>query len=434
MSILLQKDDLNLKNESQKIVEIKDYEEKLKFVIELKEKYNAGKISLADARKQLKERVKTLKPYEIAYAEQKLTPFVEDECIKENIQNMMLLFEGVMDTSRPTELPADHPIMCYFRENDDMRELLKEVESLIQFPVIKNQWYELYDKLDLWWKLHLPRKQNQLYSLLEKKGFTRPTTTMWVLDDFVRDELKENRKMLDDGNIEEFIASQTSVAADIIDLIQKEETVLYPTSLAMITPEEFEDMKSGDREIGFTFGKLETTGEPKKVAQKNTDISEQGNLAKDLAQLLGKYGFNSGDNQSSELDVAMGKMTLEQINLVFKHLPVDITYVDENEIVKFYSDTAHRIFPRSKNVIGRDVKNCHPPKSVGTVLKIVEAFRNGTQNEANFWFNYRGRLIYVRYFAVRDKDKNYKGVIEMSQDITDIKTIEGERRLLEWDK
>ena len=114
-------------------------EEKLKFVIELKEKYNAGKISLEEARKLLKERVKTLTPYEIAYAEQKIVPFVEDECIKENIQNMMLLFNEVMDTSRPTDLPSDHPIMCYYRENDDMRELLKEVENLIQFPVIKNQ-------------------------------------------------------------------------------------------------------------------------------------------------------------------------------------------------------------------------------------------------------------------------------------------------------
>ena len=308
-------------------------------------------------------------------------PFVEDECIKENIQNMMLLFDGVMDTSRPTDLSPDHPIMCYFRENDDMKELLKEVENLIQFSVIKNQWYELYDKLDLWWKLHLPRKQNQLYFLLEKKGFTRPTTTMWVLDDFVRDELKENRKMLDDGNEEEFIASQTSVAADIIDLIQKEETVLYPTSLAMITEEEFEDMKSGDREIGFTFGKPETTSEPKKtVTQSNLNINGQNNLAKDLAQLLGKYGFNSRNNESSEFDVAMGKMTLEQINLVFKHLPVDITYVDENEIVKFYSDTAHRVFPRSKNVIGRDVKNCHPRKSVHIVEEIIEKFRRGEQD------------------------------------------------------
>ena len=409
-------------------------EEKLKFVIELKEKYNAGKISLADARKQLKERVKTLKPYEIAYAEQKITPFVEDECIKENIQNMMLLFDGVMDTSRPTELPPDHPIMCYFRENDDMRELLKEVENLAQFPVIKNQWYELYDKLDLWWKLHLPRKQNQLYSLLEKKGFTRPTTTMWVLDDFVRDELKENRKMLDDGNEEKFIASQKSVAADIIDLIQKEETVLYPTSLAMITPEEFEDMKSGDREIGFTFGKLETTNEPKKsVTQENSNISQQGNFAKDLAQLLAKYGFNSENTQSSELDVAMGKMTLEQINLVFKHLPVDITYVDENEIVKFYSDTAHRIFPRSKNVIGRDVKNCHPRKSVHIVEEIIEKFRNGEQDFVEFWINKPGLFIYISYSAVKDENGKFRGILEMMQDCTRIRSLQGSQTLLNWE-
>ncbi|WP_158392947.1 MULTISPECIES: PAS domain-containing protein [Fusobacterium] len=409
-------------------------EEKLKFVIELKEKYNAGKISLADARKQLKERVKTLKPYEIAYAEQKITPFVEDECIKENIQNMMLLFDEVMDTSRPTELPPDHPIMCYYRENDDMRKLLKEVENLTQFPVIKNQWYELYNKLDLWWKLHLPRKQNQLYSLLEKKGFTRPTTTMWVLDDFVRDELKENRKMLDDGNVEEFIASQKSVAADIIDLIQKEETVLYPTSLAMITPEEFEDMKSGDREIGFTFGKLETTSELKKsVTQENSNISEQGNLAKDLAQLLGKYGFNSKNSQSSEFDVAMGKMTLEQINLVFKHLPVDITYVDENEIVKFYSDTTHRIFPRSKNVIGRDVKNCHPPKSVHIVEEIIEKFRSGEQDFVEFWINKPELFIYISYSAVKDENGKFRGILEMMQDCTRIRSLEGSQTLLNWE-
>ena len=409
-------------------------EEKLKFVIELKEKYNAGEISLTDAKKQLKERVKTLKPYEIAYAEQKIMPFVEDECIKENIQNMMLLFDEVMDTSRPTDLPTDHPIMCYYRENDDMRELLKEVENLIQFPVIKNQWYELYDKLDLWWKLHLPRKQNQLYSLLEKKGFTRPTTTMWVLDDFVRDELKENRKMLDEGNEEEFIASQTSVAADIIDLIQKEETVLYPTSLAMITAEEFEDMKSGDREIGFTFGKIEgtATNETKKIQVNNSSTNPGGNLAKDLANLLGKYGFNSNSNESSELDVATGKMTLEQINLVFKHLPVDITYVDENEIVKFYSDTAHRVFPRSKNVIGRDVKNCHPRKSVHIVEEIIEKFRKGEQDFVEFWINKPELFIYISYTAVKDENGKFRGILEMMQDCTKIRSLQGSQTLLNW--
>ena len=257
---------------------------------------------------------------------------------------------------------------------------------------------------------------------------------MWVLDDFVRDELKENRKMLDDGNVEEFIASQKSVAADIIDLIQKEETVLYPTSLAMITPEEFEDMKSGDREIGFTFGKLETTSELKKsVTQENSNISEQGNLAKDLAQLLGKYGFNSKNSQSSEFDVAMGKMTLEQINLVFKHLPVDITYVDENEIVKFYSDTTHRIFPRSKNVIGRDVKNCHPPKSVHIVEEIIEKFRSGEQDFVEFWINKPELFIYISYSAVKDENGKFRGILEMMQDCTRIRSLEGSQTLLNWE-
>ena len=345
---------------------------------------------------------------------------------------MMLLFEGIMDTSRPTDLSDDHPIMCYFRENDEMRETLKELESLVQFPLIKNQWYELYDKLFAWSKLHLPRKQNQLYSLLEKKGFTRPTTTMWVLDDFVRDEIKENKQMLDDGNEDEFLASQTSLAADIIDLIKKEETVLYPTSLAMITPDEFEDMKSGDREIGFTFGKLETAINNTKKEEVKVEAS--GNLANDLANLLGKYGLGTGvPSANTEYDVAMGKMTLEQINLVYKHLPVDITYVDENEIVKFYSDTAHRIFPRSKNVIGRDVKNCHPRKSVHIVEEIIEKFRNGEQDFAEFWINKPGLFIYICYSAVKDKDGNFRGILEMMQDCTRIRSLQGSQTLLNWE-
>ena len=406
-------------------------EEKLQFVTEIKEKYNSGLLTLAEARKLLKERVTTLKPYEIAFAEQKIKPFEEDECLKENIQNMMLLFEGIMDTSRPTDLPDDHPIMCYFRENDEMRETLKELESLVQFPLIKNQWYELYDKLFAWSKLHLPRKQNQLYSLLEKKGFTRPTTTMWVLDDFVRDEIKENKQMLDDGNEDEFLASQTSLAADIIDLIKKEETVLYPTSLAMITPDEFEDMKSGDREIGFTFGKLET--DINNTKKEEVKVEASGNLANDLANLLGKYGLGTGTpSANTEYDVAMGKMTLEQINLVYKHLPVDITYVDENEIVKFYSDTPHRVFPRSKNVIGRDVKNCHPRKSVHIVEEIIEKFRSGEQDNAEFWINKPGLFIYIYYTAVRDENGKFRGILEMMQNCTHIRDLQGSQTLLNW--
>ena len=127
-----------------------------------------------------------------------------------------------------------------------------------------------------------------------------------------------------------------------------------------------------------------------------------------------------------------GFMTTAQVNLLLKTLPIDITYVDQEDKVIFYNRGEERVFPRSSGIIGREVKFWHPPKSVDTVIQIVEAFKSGKENEASFWFTYKERLIYVRYFAVRDKALNYHGVIEMSQDITDIKHIEGERRLLEW--
>ena len=326
--------------------------EKLRVVLDVKERYLSGALPLDEARAILRERVKTLRPYEIALAEQELKTFEDDECRKEDIQQMMVLFQDVLDRSRP-DLPEDHPIMCYIRENDAMRGLLKQVEELAQYPVIKNQWLELYDELHKH-RLHLSRKQNQLYSILERKGFDRPTTTMWLLDDFIRDEVRDARRLLEEDREEEFIAMQPVIVADILDLIEKEETVLYPTSLAMIRPDEFEEMKAGDREIGFAWIKV-GGGHRTEESKKPLPATEAAGFASDLAALLGKYGFSGGSTPGQLLEVATGQMTLEQINLVYKHMPVDFSYVDENEIVRFYTDTDHRVFPRSKNVIGRDV-------------------------------------------------------------------------------
>lgn len=406
--------------------------EKLQIVLDTKERYLDGKLTLDEARAILRERVKTLRPYEIALAEQELKTFDEDECRKEDIQQMMELFQDVLDRSRP-DLPEDHPIMCYLRENDEMRRLLKQVEELAQYPVIKNQWLELYDELHKF-RLHLSRKQNQLYSILERKGFDRPTTTMWLLDDFIRDEIRDARRLLEEDKDDEFIAMQPTVVADVLDLMQKEETVLYPTSLAMIRPAEFEEMKSGDREIGFAWIRVGKEA-PKADASKETaPATAAASFANELASLLGKYGFGGGSTPGALLEVATGQMTLEQINLVYKHMPVDFSYVDENEIVRFYTDTDHRVFPRSKNVIGRDVKNCHPRTSVHLVEEIVEKFRRGEQNEVDFWINKPGLFIYIYYVAVRDEEGRFRGVLEMMQDCTRIRSLEGSRTLLSWDK
>ena len=406
--------------------------EKLQIVLDTKERYLDGKLTLDEARAILRERVKTLRPYEIALAEQELKTFDEDECRKEDIQQMMELFQDVLDRSRP-DLPDDHPIMCYLRENDEMRRLLKQVEELAQYPVIKNQWLELYDELHKF-RLHLSRKQNQLYSFLERKGFDRPTTTMWLLDDFIRDEIRDARRLLEEDKDDEFIAMQPTVVADVLDLMQKEETVLYPTSLAMIRPAEFEEMKSGDREIGFAWIRVGKEAPKADTPKEAVPATAAAGFANELAGLLGKYGFGGGSTPGALLEVATGQMTLEQINLVYKHMPVDFSYVDENEIVRFYTDTDHRVFPRSKNVIGRDVKNCHPRTSVHLVEEIIEKFRRGEQNEVDFWINKPGLFIYIYYVAVRDEEGRFRGVLEMMQDCTRIRSLEGSRTLLSWDK
>ena len=405
--------------------------EKLRVVLDVKERYLSGALPLDEARAILRERVKTLRPYEIALAEQEIKTIEDDECRKEDIQQMMVLFQDVLDRSRP-DLPEDHPIMCYIRENDAMRGLLKQVEELAQYPVIKNQWLELYDELHKH-RLHLSRKQNQLYSILERKGFDRPTTTMWLLDDFIRDEVRDARRLLEEGREEEFIAMQPVIVADILDLIEKEETVLYPTSLAMIRPDEFEEMKAGDREIGFAWIKV-GAGNRTEESKKPLPATEAAGFASDLAALLGKYGFSGGSTPGQLLEVATGQMTLEQINLVYKHMPVDFSYVDENEIVRFYTDTDHRVFPRSKNVIGRDVKNCHPRTSVHLVEEIIDKFRRGEQDEVDFWINKPGLFIYIYYVAVRDEEGRFRGILEMMQDCTRIRSLEGSRTLLSWDK
>ena len=413
---------------------------KLEIVHEIKSAYDEGKISLEEARKALKDRVQHLAPYEIAIIEQEMVEETEDECIKEDIQAMLEVFQDVLVT-KDQELPENHPISCYRRENAKMKELLLSVEDLVQYPLIKNQWLELYEEL-LKFKIHLSRKQNQLYPVLEKKGFTRPTTTMWTLDDFIRDEIAECYNLLLEDKEEEFIGKQAELVADVRDLMDKEENILYPTSLEMINEEEFRYMAEGDQEIGFAYISVQADKSGNSASDSSSasastagaplsGLSSAPGFAEELAGLLGKYGFN---NKEEKLNVSTGQLTLEQINLIYQHMPVDLSYVDENELVCFYTDTKHRVFPRSKNVIGRDVKNCHPKASVHIVEEIIKKFRSGEQDKAEFWINKPDLFIYIIYYAVRDENGKFRGVLEMMQDCTHIRSLQGSQTLLTWEQ
>jgi len=133
------------------------------------------------------------------------------------------------------------------------------------------------------------------------------------------------------------------------------------------------------------------------------------------------------------LQLENGSLYKEEIEAVLNALPVDISFVDANDTVKYFNKADKRIFVRTRAVIGRKVQLCHPQKSVHIVNKILEAFKTGKKDSAEFWITMNNRLIHIRYFAVRDKDGKYLGTMEVTQDLTDIKKIEGQKRLLDWE-
>ncbi|MDD2315011.1 MAG: DUF438 domain-containing protein [Proteiniphilum sp.] len=420
-------------------------QEKLRRMLNIKQQYDKGDLPLEEARVRMKNEVGTISAAEFAAAEQLLKDEDPDECRNEDVRGMLEAFDGLMNIEE-TVLPYGHTIDAYLRENSRMKELLQQGDALAQKPFMLNPWLELMEQI-LPYKVHFSRKQNQLYSALEREGFDRPTTTMWVYDDYIRDEMNKAWEILQSEQVDAtaFIDTYKEMAADLRDLMEKEEMILYPTSLKLIPADKMEQLKSGDREIGYFGIELPDSGGARqqiaeehnplqhKLEKATDQLADQNDFMQDLTSLLAKYGHETkNDKQDQVLDVAHGKLTLEQINLLYQHMPVDISFVDENELVKFYTDTKHRVFPRSKGVIDREVRNCHPPKSIHLVEEIIEKFRSGEQSKAEFWINKPDLFIYIVYLAVRDDQGNFRGVMEMMQDCTHIRQLEGEQRLLSW--
>lgn len=425
--------------------------ERYRVIVSVKEEYLDGKLSLMEGNRILKEKLGTCTPDEFAFAEQSLKGVYQDEEILDRMDDLLALFDGVLVRTNNV-YPKNHPLWVYVEEINAVEKVAIEADELLkQDKFIKNPWLGVFDNLAQW-RIHLSRKQNQLYPMLEDHGFDRPTRIMWTFDDGVRDAISTSYALLREDKLSEFIASMPETLEKLRDLNAKELEVLYPTAVKVLSDEEFGRMSASDHEIGYAI----ISAPPVYVVEGVNDddvtangcgaiggegIASASNVSnaflQDLAGLLSKYvgPINGGAPAKNQvLDVATGKLTLEQINLLFRHLPVDLSYVDENELVAFYSDTSHRIFPRSANVIGREVKNCHPAKSVHVVEEIIEKFRSGEQSQAEFWINKPGLFIYVLYTAVRDENGKFRGVLEMMQDCTHIRELTGSQTLLTWDK
>lgn len=318
-------------------------------------------------------------------------------------------------TDTDIQLVEGHPIHTYLLETELIHKLLDEIKDIDPEKELQ-KFFNIFNHLATVEK-RFERKENQLFPFLEQKGWTGPSQNMWSFHDTIREMFRIVRKNLEDQDFTSVKYNTQLIAQNLERLLDVEESVLFPNSLELLSEEDWIKMRIGEEELGWMlseapakFPKDVEYIHPSQDTEKRTDVFF--------------------DEKASHFDE--GYMTVEQVNLLFRTLPIDLTYVDENDKVIFYNRGEERVFPRSAGVIGREVRFCHPPKSVDTVLQILEAFKKGEQNEASFWINYKERLIYIRYFAVRDENKIYRGVVEMSQDITEIKTIDGQKRLLQW--
>lgn len=317
-------------------------------------------------------------------------------------------------TEKIQSLPNWHPIVTYFKENHELRQLLSELaktDPTTDFPYFFNVFNQIA-QVDT----RYTRKENQLFPYLEKYGWNGPSQGMWSFHDSNRNIIRTIRKFIEENNIIPIKNLIPKLIGELQHMMLVEEQHLLPYSFQLLKEEDWKKMHEGEDEIGYAFGVSPNI---------NNQISST------------TISSSPSDRQTSTfhgLKMDEGLMNLEQINLMLRFLPVDLTYVDENDRVIFYNRGEERVFPRSPAVIGREVRFCHPPKSVDTVLQILSEFKQGTKNEAEFWIDYRNKKIHIRYFAIRDSQNNYKGVIEVSQDITNIQLLTGEQRLLSWGK
>lgn len=302
------------------------------------------------------------------------------------------------------ELPETHSLRVFFEENEFIKRLLVELQ-MSDPDVDYQKFINIFNHVCQVEKRYA-RKENQLFPFLEKRGWYGPSQGMWAFHDSIRDMMRGIRAQIEKKDIKNIREDIRVLLENMHHMIYVEENRLFPNAFHLLQAEDWDAMNAGDDEIGWV-------DKDRKPTQINT-------VAQDIGSLF--------------LKMEEGRLNLEQINLILKFLPVDVTFVDENDKVAFYNRGEERVFPRSAGVIGREVRFCHPPKSVDTVLRILEEFKAGRKDEADFWIQFKGRMIHIRYFAVRDRAGKYKGVLEMSQDVTEIQKLQGEKRLLSWDE
>jgi PAS domain S-box-containing protein len=380
-------------------------------------------LSVEEAKERFEREVGNISSLEIAELEQSLiNEGLSPEEIRKFCNVHALLFQSTLEKSVSIDTSPAHPIHLFKLENREIEKIIESLKQLIQHvDQYEPAW--LMEKLkELLTRLkevdiHYTRKEQLLFPFLEKYGFYGPSKVMWGKDDEIRELMKNGLEGL--GRLENRVGLEkyvknilTPLIEEVEGMIFKEEKILFPTALEKLNIEDWVEILKESDDIGYAF--IEKPKETTLLVEElKRAVTEEPTVKGDLIQF------------------PTGELRLEELKSIFHILPMDITFVDKDDTVRFFSDKPDRIFVRTKAVLGRKVQNCHPPKSVNIVEKILQSFKEGTRDSADFWINFKGRFVLIRYFAVRDRDGNYLGTMEVTQDITEIKKLEGEKRLLD---
>lgn len=351
---------------------------------------------------------------EIARLEQEL---IEEGLPAEEVQalcdvHVAVFQEGLAEEASP-EMTPGHPVHTFKYENFAAGEVLSLLEQAVAaLPASLERARSLAEQLAEIEHIYF-RKENLLFPILERHGVTGPSKVMWGTHDEIRAQLKVLRQALREGQTERVREIFPPLAEAIRQMFYKEEHILYPTALKLLSDAEWLAIRDGSDEIGYCLIRPGDQWQPR-VAQQAAPAAAPSAVGEGL------------------LPLDTGALTLEQINLLLTHLPVDVTLVDEHDNVRYFSQgRQERIFVRTAAIIGRKVQNCHPPQSVHIVNRLLDEFRQGKRDVAAFWIQRDDKFVHIRYFALRDAEGRYRGTIEVTQDIAPLRQLEGERRLLD---
>lgn len=382
--------------------------------------------SVEDVKPRFDAIAKDMDPAELSLIEQSLI----DEGIEvAEIQNLCdvhaAVFKEALCDKPDVAVAQGHPLDIYRDENQALEKLINEeiqplLSELKTAPAHSSgeKVIQLAEKLNLLWDVdkHYSRKENLIFPFLENYGITAPPKVMWGVDDQIRTLLKDAKRLAlkgDESGRDQLIAKVEEALHQIQEMIFKESKILFPMLLETLSENDWLAIQEDSDQIGYCLIEPHITWKPSGQTRDSTPVALTSHQAAEYIKF------------------STGVLTPKEIEHIFSHLPIDVTFVDKDGIVKFFSASKERIFHRTKTIIGRKVENCHPPASVHIVEQIAADLKSGKKDQESFWIKMGQKYVHIQYFAVRDEQGEFLGVLEATQDIKPLQEITGEKRIMD---